>query len=183
MSDSKVSELTSATSLGVSDYLYVVQSNASKKITAATMFANAANVTLSGNLNLQSSVQLVTSAGTTIDLTKPISHLAADASGGTIFMPAGTTNQIKYGIIINTIELNLYNTDIIKKLISSIINFFTNTYNNEFIKNLVKFNSVYLSMEFHINDLILKIQNELDEITKNLINDLFSLESEIEKIK
>jgi len=102
MSDSKVSELTSATSLGVSDYFYVVQSNASKKITAATMFANAANVTLSGNLNLQSSVQLVTSAGTTIDLTKPISHLAADASGGTIFMPAGTTNQIKYLVMIST---------------------------------------------------------------------------------
>ena len=102
MSDSKVSDLTSATSLGVSDYLYVVQSNASKKITAATMFANAANVTLSGNLNLQSSVQLVTSAGTTIDLTKPISHLAADASGGTIFMPAGTTNQIKYLVMIST---------------------------------------------------------------------------------
>ena len=102
MSDSKVSELTSATSLGVSDYLYVVQSNASKKITVATMFANAANVTLSGNLNLQSSVQLVTSAGTTIDLTKPISHLAADASGGTIFMPTGTTNQIKYLVMIST---------------------------------------------------------------------------------
>ena len=102
MSDSKVSELTSATSLGVSDYLYVVQSNASKKITAATMFANAANVTLSGNLNLQSSVQLVTSAGTSIDLTKPVSHLAADASGGTIFMPAGTTNQIKYLVMIST---------------------------------------------------------------------------------
>ena len=102
MSDSKVSELTSATSLGVSDYFYVVQSNASKKITAATMFANAANVTLSGNLNLQSSVQLVTSAGTTIDLTTPISHLAADASGGTIFMPAGTTNQIKYLVMIST---------------------------------------------------------------------------------
>ena len=102
MSDSKVSELTSATSLGVSDYLYVVQSNASKKITAATIFANAANVTLSGILNLQSSVQLVTSAGTTIDLTIPISHLAADASGGTIFMPAGTTNQIKYLVMIST---------------------------------------------------------------------------------
>jgi len=102
MSDSKVSELTSATSLGVSDYLYVVQSNASKKITAATMFANAANVTLSGNLNFQSTVQLVTSAGTKIDLTKPISHLAADASGGTIFIPAGTTNQVKYIVMIST---------------------------------------------------------------------------------
>jgi hypothetical protein len=102
MSDSKVSDLTSATSLGVSDLFYVVQSNASKKITAATMFANAANVTLSGNLNFQSTVQLITSAGTKIDLTIPISHLAADASGGTIFIPAGTTNQIKYLAMIST---------------------------------------------------------------------------------
>jgi hypothetical protein len=102
MSDSKVSDLTSATSLGVSDLFYVVQSNASKKITAATMFANAANVTISGNLNFQSSVQLVTAAGTKIDLTKPISHLAADASGGTIFIPAGTTNQVKYLVMIST---------------------------------------------------------------------------------
>jgi len=102
MSDSKVSELTSATSLGVSDLFYVVQSNASKKITTATMFANAANVTISGNLNFQSSVQLVTTAGTKIDLTKPISHLAADASGGTIFIPAGTTNQVKYLVMIST---------------------------------------------------------------------------------
>jgi len=94
-----------------------------------------------------------------------------------------TTNQIKYNIIINTIELNMYNSTIIKKLMSSIINFFTNTYKNEFIKQIVKFNSVYLSMEFHIDDLILKIKNELGEITKNLINDLFSLESEIQKIK
>jgi len=102
MSDSKVSELTSATSLGVSDLFYVVQSNASKKITTGTMFANAANVTISGNLNFQSSVQLVTTAGTKIDLTKPISHLAADASGGTIFIPAGTTNQVKYLVMIST---------------------------------------------------------------------------------
>jgi hypothetical protein len=94
-----------------------------------------------------------------------------------------TTNQIKYNIIINTIELNMYNSTVIKKLISSIVNFFTNTYKNEFIKQLVKFNSVHLTMEFHIDDLILKIKNELCEITKNLINDLFSLESEIQKIK
>jgi hypothetical protein len=102
MSDSKVSELTSATSLGVSDYLYVVQSSTSKKITAATFFANAANVTLTGNINLQSSVQSITSGGTTIDLTKPISHLTADASGGSLTLPPGTTNQIKYLVMIAT---------------------------------------------------------------------------------
>ncbi|MFZ9610546.1 MAG: hypothetical protein ACO294_07570 [Methylococcales bacterium] len=102
MSDSKVSELTSATSLGVSDLFYVVQSNASKKVTAATLFANAANVTISGNLNLQSTVQSVTSGGTTIDLTKPVSHLTADNTGGVLTLPPGTTNQIKYLVMIAT---------------------------------------------------------------------------------
>ena len=102
MADSKVSELTSATSVGVSDQFYVVQSSTSKKVTAAVLFANAANVTLKGNVNLDSSVQTVSSAGTVIDLTKPVSHLVADGTGGSISIPAGTTNQIKYITMITT---------------------------------------------------------------------------------
>jgi len=102
MADSKVSELTSATSVGVSDLFYVVQSDTSKKVTAATMFANAANVTLKGNINLDSSVQTINSAGTSVDLTKPVTHLAADASGGSIAIPSGTVNQIKYITMIST---------------------------------------------------------------------------------
>ena len=102
MADSKVSELTSATSVGVADQFYVVQSSTSKKVTAAVLFANAANVTLKGNVNLDSSVQAITSAGTLIDLTKPVTHLTADASGGSIAIPAGTTNQIKYITMIAT---------------------------------------------------------------------------------
>jgi len=66
MADSKVSELTSATSVGVADYLYLVQSDTSKKVTAAVMFANAANVTLKGNINLDSSVQTINTTGTKI---------------------------------------------------------------------------------------------------------------------
>ena len=102
MADSKISELTSATSVGVADFLYIVQSSTSKKVTPAVLFSNAANVTLKGNINLDSSVQLITTAGTTVDLTKPVSHLAADASGGSIAIPAGTTNQIKYLTMIST---------------------------------------------------------------------------------
>jgi monoamine oxidase len=102
MSDSKVSELTSATSVGVADSLYIVQSDTSKKVTTAILFANAANVTLKGNINLDSSVQTISSAGTTVDLTKPVTHLAAGASGGSIIIPSGTTNQIKYITMIST---------------------------------------------------------------------------------
>ena len=101
MADSKVSELTTATSVGGSDVLYLVQSSTSKKVTAATLFANAANVTLKGNINLDSSVQLLSSPGV-IDTTKPITHLNSDASGGTLVIPSGTTNQIKVVAMIAT---------------------------------------------------------------------------------
>ena len=101
MADSKVSELTSATSVGVADQFYVVQSSTSKKVTAAVLFANAANVTLKGNINLDSSVQSLSAAGS-ISLTTPVTHLTADASGGTLTIPAGTTNQLKYIVMIST---------------------------------------------------------------------------------
>ena len=99
MADSKVSELTSATTVGVADTLYLVQSNTSKKVTAATLFANAANVILKGNVNLDTSLQLLASPGI-VDLTKLVTHLSADASGGTLVLPAGTTHQVKYLIMI-----------------------------------------------------------------------------------
>lgn len=101
MADSKVSELTSATTLGSSDVLYLVQSNTSKKITAGTLFANAANTTLKGTTSLDSNVQLLSAPGI-IDITKPVTHLASDASGGSISIPAGSTNQIKIIVMVVT---------------------------------------------------------------------------------
>lgn len=101
MADSKVSELTSATSVGGSDLLYLVQSNTSKKVTAATLFANAANVTLKGNISIDTTVQLLASPGI-IDLTKPVTQLASDASGGTLVLPQGTLGQIKIVVMTAT---------------------------------------------------------------------------------
>ena len=57
MADSKVSELTSATSVGGSDVFYLVQSNTSKKVTADVLFDSIANSTLKGTVSLDSSVQ------------------------------------------------------------------------------------------------------------------------------
>jgi len=102
MADSKVSELTSATSVGVSDFLYLVQSDTSKKVTPATLFANAANVTLKGNINLDSTVQTISSSGTSIALTMPITYLVAPAGSGSIAIPSGTTNQVKYIVMTST---------------------------------------------------------------------------------
>ncbi len=99
MADSKVSELTSATSVGGSDILYLVQSNTSKKVTAATLFANAANVTLKGNISIDSSVQLLASPGI-IDLTKPVTHLSSDATGGALSIPTPASSQLKYLVMI-----------------------------------------------------------------------------------
>jgi len=100
MADSKISELTSATSIGVSDLLYVVQSNTSKKVTTGTLFANAANVTFLGNINLDTTVQLLSSPGA-IDLKKQITHLSADATGGLLTIPAGTNSQLKIIVMIS----------------------------------------------------------------------------------
>lgn len=100
MADTKVSELTSATSLGGSDVLYLVQNNTSKKITAATLFGNASNVTLKGTVNMNG-VQTLGTPGI-VDLSKQITHLSADASGGLITLPNGSDNQIKILVMVAT---------------------------------------------------------------------------------
>jgi hypothetical protein len=94
MADSKVSELTSATSLGGSDVLYLVQSNTSKKITAATVFANAANVTLKDVITVGSTPQSLGAAGI-ISLSTPITHLSVGGDSGTLQIPTGSDGQVK----------------------------------------------------------------------------------------
>ena len=98
MADSKVSALTAATSVGGSDTLYLVQSSTSKKVTAATLFANAGNVTLQGNINVGGTPQALASPGI-ISLTTPITHLTVDASGGALQLPQGTNGQMKYVVL------------------------------------------------------------------------------------
>jgi len=93
MADSKVSELTAASSAGSSDLLYIVQSSTSKKITVANLFASAANPTLSGNITL-SGQQSMLAAGV-INTTSPITNLTGDGSGGICSLPTGSANQIK----------------------------------------------------------------------------------------
>lgn len=94
MADTKVSSLPVATSVGGSDILYLVQSNSSKRVTAATLFNNAANVTLKGNVYLDSTVQTLSSPGT-IDVTKIVTQLTAGPSGGDLAIPVGLTGQLK----------------------------------------------------------------------------------------
>lgn len=96
MADSKVSDLVTATSTGGSDLLYVVQSNTSKKVAISTLFANAGNVTLKGNVSFDTgvSVQLLAAPGI-VNVSTTITHLSVDATGGVISLPAGKENQLK----------------------------------------------------------------------------------------
>jgi hypothetical protein len=101
MADSKVSELTSATSVGGSDLFYLVQSNTSKKVTADVLFDNIANSTLKGTISLDSSVQTL-AAGGIVNITNTITHLSTDATNASISIPAGGTNQLKIITMIAT---------------------------------------------------------------------------------
>lgn len=98
MADSKVSELPSATTSSSTDALYVVQSGTSKKITLGTIFAHAGNVVHEGNLNYSSDTQVLNSPGT-IDITKQITILTIDSTGGTYTIPKGTPQQVKILVV------------------------------------------------------------------------------------
>lgn len=102
MADSKVSELTSATSAGGSDILYLVQSNTSKKITTGNLFASISNPTLSGNILVGGTPQTLSAPGI-ISIITPITHLNVDGVGGTLQIPNGVNGQTK--IIVMTSAL------------------------------------------------------------------------------
>ena len=63
MADSKVSDLTAATTTNNGDFLYLVQSNTSKKITVVNFLGDAGNVTLKGNINIGDTPQELAAAG------------------------------------------------------------------------------------------------------------------------
>jgi hypothetical protein len=94
-----------------------------------------------------------------------------------------TSNRMKYILITNTIQLNKFTNKIINELISKIIEFFNLSYDNKFIQELIKNNSVYISFDYDLNDVIIKMNNELTTITKNLINNIINLDNEIMKIE
>lgn len=98
MADSKVSELPSATTSSGSDAIYVVQSGTSKKITLGTIFAHAGNVVYEGNLNYSSDTQALNTPGV-IDLSKQITILTIDSTGGTYTIPKGTPQQVKILVV------------------------------------------------------------------------------------
>jgi hypothetical protein len=101
MADAKVSELTSATSAGGSDVLYLVQTNASKKISVANFFGNISNPTFTGNVVVGGTPQTLGAPGI-ININTPITQLSADAIGGILQIPSGAQGQTKYLVMTAT---------------------------------------------------------------------------------
>ena len=94
MADSKVSDLTAATTTNNGDFLYLVQSSTSKKITVGNFLGDAGNVTLKGNINIGDTPQTLGAAGL-INLNTPITILTIEG-GGTLQIHKGTSGQTKY---------------------------------------------------------------------------------------
>jgi hypothetical protein len=64
MSETKVSSLTPATTLGPTDELYLVQGGVSKKVTLATLFANVpSNLRVAGTFTMSGTQQTLLNSG------------------------------------------------------------------------------------------------------------------------
>jgi len=81
MADSKVSDLTAATTTGGSDSLYLIQSSESKKVTVDTLFTNVTNPTFTGNITIGSARQTLGAAGI-ISNTLPVTILNLPGTDG-----------------------------------------------------------------------------------------------------
>jgi len=94
MADSKVSELTAASSASGSDLLYLVQSSTSKKISVGNFFNSAHNPNLIGNVSI-TGTETVTGSGF-LSVVKPISSLVGGGALTALSLPNGLSNgQLK----------------------------------------------------------------------------------------
>jgi len=94
MADSKLSEMTAATSAAGSDSMYLVQSSTSKKITVANLFADIDTPTIfSDKIQIQDS-DTMSGAGA-ISVTSNITLLANPTANGNLTLTTGADGQIK----------------------------------------------------------------------------------------
>ena len=93
MADSKLSELTSATSAGASDTTYLVQSSVSKQITVQNLFGN-----VSTPVQFTSSIQIgdhqtMTAVGA-ISTAYNVTYISDVSAGGTCSIGTGLDGQV-----------------------------------------------------------------------------------------
>lgn len=96
MSDSKVTEMTAATSVNSADVLYLIQNSTDKKISVATLLANLPTTAtkLSGTFSLSGTSQTINNSGA-VNVTASVTKITNDAAA-TLTIANGTTEgQIK----------------------------------------------------------------------------------------
>jgi len=93
MADKKLSELTSAISVGDSDLLYLVQGPNMKKLTASRLFSSLSNVTLNGNVRVSTDQTL--SLPGPVTSSSVVTKLRSLGSTGVLTLPVGSEGQIK----------------------------------------------------------------------------------------
>ena len=101
MADAKVSELSSVSTVGGSDLIYIIQNGNSRKASVSNVFASVSNVVFNGNISLGSSPQLLTSPGI-ISTSMPVTFLECDITGGILNIPQGAPGQVKIIILSST---------------------------------------------------------------------------------
>ena len=99
MADSKLSELTAATTAAAADTTYLVQSSTSKQITVANLFgAIATPARFTDSVCIQDH-DTITAVGA-IAVTTNVTYISDPSGGGTCSIGTGTDGQVK--IIIKT---------------------------------------------------------------------------------
>lgn len=96
MSDSKVTEMTAATSVNSADVLYLIQNSTDKKISVATLLANLPTTAtkLSGTFSLSGTSQTINNSGA-VNVTSSVTKITNDTAA-TLTIANGTTEgQIK----------------------------------------------------------------------------------------
>ena len=94
MADSKVSDLTAATSAAAADQLYLVQSSASKSITAAALFGGIATPTVFNDRIVIGDHDTITAAGV-ISVDTNVTFINDPSGAGACTIGTGTDGQIK----------------------------------------------------------------------------------------
>lgn len=114
MADSKLSELTAATSVAAADTLYVVQGSTSKKVTAANVFgAIATPIVFNDKVSIGDHETITSSGALSNDYNVHV--ITNPASGGTLTLAAGATGQIKIIIMssnTSSVTLTLDDSDL-----------------------------------------------------------------------
>ena len=98
MADSKLSELTAATTAAAADSTYLVQSSTSKQITVANLFGAIATPARFTDAICIQDHDTITSVGA-IAVTSNVTYISDPSGGGTCSIGTGTDGQIKIVIM------------------------------------------------------------------------------------